>query len=67
MSSCLTKMSGPNPATKLNMAHECPDCGSVCYCGGDIDDCVFNFDDDVDGCTHFKICDAEEEDFDDGA
>lgn len=20
------------------MAHECPDCYSVCYCGGDIDD-----------------------------
>lgn len=24
------------------MAHECPECGMVCYCGGDIDDCEFN-------------------------
>lgn len=33
------------------MAHSCPDCGSACYCGGDID---ILFDDDSDeavGCT----------------
>lgn len=22
------------------MAHECPSCGSMCYCNGDIDDCL---------------------------
>ena len=45
------------------MAHECPECGQVCYCGSDIDDCLFNFPKDVDRCTH---CDGEvEEDYDD--
>jgi hypothetical protein len=34
------------------MAHECPDCGSVCYCGGDIDDCVWNMRQDVNSCMH---------------
>ena len=24
------------------MAHSCPECGQVCYCGGDIDDCEFD-------------------------
>jgi len=24
------------------MAHECPDCGMRCHCGGDIDDIVFD-------------------------
>jgi hypothetical protein len=24
------------------MAHDCPECGSRCHCGGDIDDLVFN-------------------------
>lgn len=24
------------------MAHSCPDCGMLCYCGGDIDDCEFD-------------------------
>lgn len=24
------------------MAHTCPDCGCVCYCNGDIDDCVLD-------------------------
>lgn len=40
------------------MAHECPDCGQTCYCGGDIDDCLLNTDDDVIGCTHCncKVC-----------
>lgn len=34
------------------MAHECPECYQTCYCGGDIDDCCFNFDEDVMKCTH---------------
>lgn len=33
------------------MAHQCPECGQMCYCNGDIDDCCFDFDDDVDACT----------------
>ena len=24
------------------MAHECPECGDRCHCGGDVDDLVFN-------------------------
>lgn len=24
------------------MAHECPECGMLCHCGGDIDDCQFS-------------------------
>lgn len=38
------------------MAHECPDCGSMCHCGGDIDDCLLNCDGDVTNCTH---CDCK--------
>jgi len=34
------------------MAHECPECGQICHCGGDIDDCLNNFDEDVMRCTH---------------
>ena len=33
------------------MAHECPTCGSCCYCNGDIDDCVLNFRKDQSACT----------------
>ena len=32
------------------MAHECPVCG-LCYCGGDIDDYLFNTEKHVDFCT----------------
>lgn len=39
------------------MAHSCPKCGEVCYCGSDIDDCLFDFDEDVNACTH---CDVED-------
>ena len=41
------------------MAHECPDCGQLCHCNGDIDDCEFNFDEDVMRCTH---CDGSDDD-----
>lgn len=34
------------------MGHSCPDCGQMCYCGGDIDDCCFDFDEDVAQCSH---------------
>jgi hypothetical protein len=47
------------------MAHECPDCGYVCHCGGDIDDCVMNSPRDVNKCIHCDgkyDCDNEDED-----
>lgn len=45
------------------MAHSCPECGQCCYCGSDIDDCLFDFDDDVAACTH---CDGEGPEYEDG-
>ena len=49
------------------MAHECPECGLMCYCGGDIDDFLLNDDEDVFGCTHYKSpnCDGYERSQDD--
>ena len=44
------------------MAHECPECGQTCYCGGDIDDCCFNFEEDVMRCDHYKQCEQEDDD-----
>jgi hypothetical protein len=44
------------------MAHECPDCGQMCYCNGDIDDMLLNDDEDIDNCFH---CLDSEDDFDD--
>ncbi len=47
------------------MAHTCPKCGQMCYCNGDIDDCCFNFEDDVMRCDHWKQCEQEPDDDDD--
>ena len=55
------------------MAHSCPDCGQICYCGGDIDDIDFGDDtDEAELCTHcptfvddFDECDDDYDD-DDG-
>jgi hypothetical protein len=41
------------------MAHSCPECGQVCYCGTDIDDCIFDREEDVVNCVH---CLGKEED-----
>jgi len=41
------------------MAHTCPECGQVCYCEGDIDDCVLDTDETAENCTHYKICSKE--------
>ena len=38
------------------MAHECPDCGLICYCNGDIDDMLLDNDEDVVMCSH---CDED--------
>ena len=48
------------------MAHECPECGLLCHCNGDIDDCMFNFDDDVNNCTHYLSPDCGGYDSTDG-
>lgn len=31
--------------------HSCPVCGQACCCGGDIDDCLNEVEDDVLNCT----------------
>jgi hypothetical protein len=43
------------------MSHECPECGCTCHCGGDIDDCCFNFEHYQNACTH---CPADDDDED---
>ena len=51
------------------MAHSCPDCGSACYCGGDIDDIFMEGTEEEMGCSHCLHEDTREddcEDFDDG-
>ena len=48
------------------MAHACPDCGQLCHCNGDIDDCEFNFPEDVMRCTHcIDESDIDDSDIDD--
>ena len=47
------------------MAHECPECFTVCYCNGDIDDCLRNFDRDIAACTHCENTDVEITELDD--
>ena len=42
------------------MAHSCPECGMQCYCGSDIDDCLFDFWEDVEACTHCDGADYDE-------
>lgn len=34
------------------MAHKCDECGDTCYCGGDIDDIVFEDSDFTSRCNH---------------
>lgn len=34
------------------MAHSCPDCDQVCYCGGDIDDIVLSDTPEERACAH---------------
>ena len=43
------------------MAHECPECGMKCHCGGDIDDIVFHDTPEEAMCSH---CDYEDVDDD---
>ena len=47
------------------MAHECPDCGMLCYCNGDIDDMQWDANSqEAFNCKHWKICELEDDDFD---
>ncbi len=34
------------------MAHECPECGQVCYCNGDIDDMEMHGTEEELNCNH---------------
>ena len=45
------------------MAHSCWDCGQLCHCGGDIDDCEFDDSPEARACTH--CCDLDDECYDD--
>lgn len=49
------------------MAHECPECGLMCYCGGDIDDLLMNGIDEEIHCRHYlrPECDGYELDGED--
>jgi hypothetical protein len=51
------------------MAHSCPNCGQACYCGGDVDDCLDDFEEDVIACTHCEMGDEYDdyEEYDDEA
>ena len=44
------------------MSHECPVCGLLCHCGGDIDDMCLNDEDDVVCCTHCEEGELDEDD-----
>ena len=35
------------------MAHECPECGQLCYCNGDIDDIMLDTDESYLLCCHY--------------
>jgi hypothetical protein len=41
------------------MAHRCPECGQVCHCRGDIDDCLFGSEEDIINCIHFLECERD--------
>lgn len=47
------------------MAHSCPECGSACYCGGDIDDLFLEGTEEEAHCNHCDGDDEEHEDYDD--
>ncbi len=41
------------------MAHECPICGMICHCNGDIDDICIDLEEDVLACIHCQDCDND--------
>jgi len=36
------------------MSHECPECGQVCYCNGDVEDMENQDEDNYVNCKHYK-------------
>ena len=42
--------------------HSCPDCGSACYCGGDVDDIDTGDEEAEDNCTHCAEGDGGDDD-----
>ena len=50
------------------MSHECPECDELCYCRGDVDDCLLNTKKAILSCVHWKKCErdySDEDEFDD--
>lgn len=47
------------------MAHSCPECGQMCYCGGDFDDCCFDGTPEEMACTHCPIDGSDDDDWED--
>jgi hypothetical protein len=45
------------------MAHECPECGQVCYCNGDIGDCLFENEYYIIHCQHYLECEPMQDDY----
>jgi hypothetical protein len=48
------------------VAHDCPDCGSACYCSGDVDDILIQDGDAQTHCSHCRdecTCEDDCEDF----
>lgn len=41
---------------RIKMSHQCPECGQLCFCNGDIDDCCNDFEEDVINCEHWREC-----------
>lgn len=51
------------------MSHECPECGALCFCNGDIDDCMLNVPKYQDRCRHYlepECCGYEGDDDEEG-
>jgi len=41
------------------MAHNCPVCGDVCFCNGDVSDLVEDSKTARDNCEHYRLCETE--------
>jgi hypothetical protein len=43
------------------MSHTCPECGMICFCNGDIDDCEFSGGPEQLHCIHWKKCERDDD------
>lgn len=48
----------------MSMAHSCPECGVLCHCGGDIDDCEFEGTRKQMQCRHCDPDDRDDDEYD---